>query len=275
MKKIVAKIVLWAIMLLLLVTTLAPLAWVLISSLKTKKEMIRSPWNLPKELQWSNYGEAWERGNFAALARNSIVITVCSVLFMLLLSCMVAFALSRYQGQMGKVVLFYLLIGQTISTAMIIFPIVILLRELGLGGSHLGLILTYIAGGLPFATFVMQGFLAGIPRELYEAGEMDGAGEGGLFIRIAVPLAKPAIATVLLYQFMWVWNEFVLAFTVIDKVENRTIIVGLYSVVNGQLQTNYVLAFAGAMIVSIPIIIVYLCFQKYLIQGLITGAVKG
>lgn len=104
---------------------------------------------------------------------------------------------------------------------------------------------------------------------------MDGAGEFTLFVRIALPLAKPAVATVLLYQFMWVWNEFVLAFTVIDKVENRTIIVGLYSVVNGQLQTNYVLAFAGAMIVSVPIIVVYLCFQKYLIQGLITGAVKG
>ena len=275
MKKVGSKTVLCIAALLLFLTTLVPMIWVMISSLKTKKEMIRSPWNLPEKLQWSNYAEAWERGNFGQLAKNSIVITVTAVFLMLVLSAMIAFALSRYRGRLGKAVLMYLLIGQTISAAMIIFPIVILLRSLGLGGSHLGLILTYAAGGLPFAAFVMQGFIVGIPKELYESGEMDGAGEFTLFVRIALPLAKPAVATVLLYQFMWVWNEFVLAFTVIDKVENRTIIVGLYSVVNGQLQTNYVLAFAGAMIVSVPIIVVYLCFQKYLIQGLITGAVKG
>lgn len=275
MKKAVSKTVLFLAAFFLFLATLLPMVWVLVSSLKTKKEMIRSPWKLPEEMQWGNYLEAWERGNFGQLAKNSIVITVTAVFLMLVLSAMIAFALSRYKGKLGKAVLLYLLIGQTISAAMIIFPIVILLRSLGLGGSHLGLILTYTAGGLPFAAFVMQGFFAGIPRELYESGEMDGAGEMRLFTKIALPLAKPAVATVLLYQFMWVWNEFVLAFTVIDKVEKRTIIVGLYSVVNGQLQTNYVLAFAGAMIVSVPIILVYLCFQKYLIQGLITGAVKG
>ena len=90
-----------------------------------------------------------------------------------------------------------------------------------------------------------------------------------------MPLAKPALATVLLYQFMWVWNEFPLAFTLISSTAKRTVIVGLYTVVNGQLQTNYVLAFAGAVIVSVPIIILYLIFQKYLIRGLVSGAVKG
>ena len=135
--------------------------------------------------------------------------------------------------------------------------------------------MTYAAGGLPFAVFVLQGFFAGIPYELYEAGEIDGAGEFKIFTNIAIPLAKPALATVLLYQFMWVWNEFVLAFTIVSRPEKRTIIAGLYSVVNGYLNTDYVTAFAGAMFVCIPIIIIYLIFQKYLIQGLIAGAVKG
>ena len=135
--------------------------------------------------------------------------------------------------------------------------------------------MTYIAGGLPFAVYVLQGFFAGIPYELYEAAEIDGASEIQLFSRISIPLAKPSLATVLLYQFMWVWNEFVLAFTVIRQPEERTIIVGLYSVVNGALQTDYVTAFAGAVIVCIPIILVYLIFQKHLIQGIAAGAVKG
>ena len=194
---------------------------------------------------------------------------------MLVFATMLAFAISRYKGNLSQVTLIYLLAGQTISAGMIIFPIVIVLRKLGFGSSHAGLILTYAAGGLPFAVFVLQGFFAGIPYELYEAGEIDGAGEFKIFANIAIPLAKPALATVLLYQFMWVWNEFVLAFTIVSRPEKRTIIAGLYSVVNGYLNTDYVTAFAGAMIVCIPIIIIYLIFQKYLIQGLIAGAVKG
>ena len=132
---------------------------------------------------------------------------------------MLAFAISRYKGNLSQVTLIYLLAGQTISAGMIIFPIVIVLRKLGFGSSHAGLILTYAAGGLPFAVFVLQGFFAGIPYELYEAGEIDGAGEFKIFANIAIPLAKPALATVLLYQFMWVWNEFVLAFTIVSRPE--------------------------------------------------------
>ncbi|MDE6951261.1 MAG: carbohydrate ABC transporter permease, partial [Lachnospiraceae bacterium] len=115
MKKIVSKTVLFVMALLLFLTTLVPVIWVLISSLKTKKEMIRSPWNFPEELQWSNYLEAWERGNFGQFAKNSVVITVTAVFLMLALSAMIAFALSRYQGKLGKAVLLYHPIAQTLS----------------------------------------------------------------------------------------------------------------------------------------------------------------
>lgn len=275
MKRAAKKISLYLFLALLLVITLAPILWVLISSLKTQNEMLTKPWNFPAKFMWTNYVEAWEKGNFYLLLKNSVVITFLSLLVMVALSAMVAFAISRYKIRLSKLTLVYLLLGQTISTAMIIFPIVIILKKIGLGDSHAGLILTYIAGGLPFATFVMQGFFSGIPNEIYEAAEIDGANEIYIFSKVAIPLAKPSLATVLLYQFMWVWNEFTLAFTVISATQKRTIIVGLYSVINGQLQTNYVLAFAGAAIVSVPIIMVYLCFQKYLIQGLVDGAIKG
>ena len=260
---------------LLAVTTLVPIIWVVVSSLKTRKEMMTRPWSLPEVFQWSNYVKAWEKADFSLLLKHSVFITAVSLIFMIFLASMVAFAISRYRLKAGKIVLMYMLVGQTISTGMIIFPIVIMLRKLGLDSGHAGLILTYIAGGLPFAVFVMQGFFAGIPYELYEAAQIDGASELDLYRKIALPLAKPSLATVLLYQFMWVWNEFVLAFTVISKKENRTIIVGLYSVVNGSLQTDYVTAFAGAVIVCIPIVLIYLVFQKYLIEGLVAGAVKG
>lgn len=262
-------------LLILLVVTLIPVIWVLISSLKTRREMLTTPFGFPEVLQWENYSKAWEKANFQILFKNSIYITAVSLLVMVLLAAMVSFALTRYHLKIGKKVLMYLLVGQTISASMIIFPIVMMLRQLGMDKGHAGLIMTYIAGGLPFAVFVLQGIFAGIPHELYEAAEIDGASEPQLFMKVAIPLAKPSLATVLLYQFMWVWNEFVLAFTVISRPEDRTIIVGLYSVVNGALQTDYVTAFAGAVIVCIPIIVMYLIFQKYLIQGLVAGAVKG
>lgn len=275
MKKIAGKLILYIFLTALTVITLAPILWVLISSLKTKNEMLTKPWSLPGKLMWTNYEQAWQRGNFQVLLKNSVTITFFALIFMVTLSAMVAFAISRYKIRLSRITLIYLLIGQAISTAMIVFPIVIILKKIGFDDSHTGLILTYIAGGLPFATFVMQGFFNGIPKEIYEAAEIDGAGEFSIFRSIALPLAKPSLATVLLYQFMWVWNEFTLSFTVINSTEKRTIIVGLYSVINGQLQTNYVLAFAGAVIVSLPIILIYLIFQKYLIQGLVDGSVKG
>ena len=275
MKEIKSNLLVKMILILLFAVTLFPVIWVLISSLKTRREMLTMPWGIPENLQWINYYRAWDKANFQLLFKNSIYITAISLIVMVFLASMVAFALTRYRLKAGKAVLMYLLVGQTISASMIIFPIVMLLRQMKLDEGHTGLIMTYIAGGLPFAVYVLQGFFAGIPYELYEAAEIDGASEIQLFSRISIPLAKPSLATVLLYQFMWVWNEFVLAFTVIRQPEERTIIVGLYSVVNGALQTDYVTAFAGAVIVCIPIILVYLIFQKHLIQGIAAGAVKG
>lgn len=270
-----SKLFLRLFLLLVFLICMVPMLWMLVSSLKTRRELLTNPWGLPKTLQWGNYVKAWEKADFPTLIRNSVVITGFSVLFMLILASMIAFAVTRYHLAFGRVVLTYILVGQTISLGMIIFPVVILLREMHLASGHAGLILTYIAGGLPFAVFVMQGFFAGIPHELYESAEIDGANEWILFSKIALPLAKPSIAAVMLFQFMWVWNEFVLAFTVIRDKANRTIIVGLYSVVNGVLATDYVTAFAGTVIVCLPIIAIYLLFQRYLIQGLMTGAVKG
>ncbi|MEG0942896.1 MAG: carbohydrate ABC transporter permease [Angelakisella sp.] len=275
MKKITWKIGTYIFIVILLFMTLAPVLWVLMSSLKTQGEMLISPWKLPAKIMFGNYAEAWKRGNFLRLFQNSAVITSLSLLFMLAFSTMAAYGITRYPGRRSHISMGYLLVGQTISAAMIVFPIVLVLRAFGLSDSHSGLVLTYVAGGIPFATFVLQGFLAGVPNEIYEAAEIDGAGDLRLFYHIGIPLAKPALATILLYQFMWVWNEFPLAFTLLSTPSKRTLIVGLYTVVNGQLQTNYVLAFAGAVIVSIPVILMYLFFQKYLIQGLVAGAVKG
>ena len=178
MKKSKGGILVKIVLLLLLAVTLIPVIWVLISSLKTRREMLTAPFGLPEVFQWENYSKAWEKANFQILFKNSVYITAVSLIVMVLLAAMVSFALTRYQLKIGKAVMMYMLIGQTISASMIIFPIVMLLRQLCLDKGHAGLIMTYIAGGLPFAVFVLQGFFAGIPHELYEAAEIDGAVKG-------------------------------------------------------------------------------------------------
>ena len=175
--KTVKKLFLGFVLAMVFSVTMIPIIWVFFSSFKSKKELMTKPWSLPEKFLFSNYSNAWQKADFAVLTKNSVTITAFSLLLMLVFATMLAFAISRYKGNLSQVTLIYLLAGQTISAGMIIFPIVIVLRKLGFGSSHAGLILTYAAGGLPFAVFVLQGFFAGIPYELYEAGEIDGAGE--------------------------------------------------------------------------------------------------
>lgn len=134
--------------LVLLAVTLVPLAWVVISSFKTQGEMLITPWALPKEWKFSNYAEAWQRGKFLQLMKNSVVITAGSLIFMVLFSTMAAYGITRFHSRFCRGSLLYLLVGQTISAAMIVFPIVMILRSMGLNDSHTGLVMTYVAGGL-------------------------------------------------------------------------------------------------------------------------------
>ena len=187
--KTVKKLFLGFVLAMVFSVTMIPIIWVFFSSFKSKKELMTKPWSLPEKFLFSNYSNAWQKADFAVLTKNSVTITAFSLLLMLVFATMLAFAISRYKGNLSQVTLIYLLAGQTISAGMIIFPIVIVLRKLGFGSSHAGLILTYAAGGLPFAVFVLQGFFAGIPYELYEAGEIDGAGEFKIFANIAIPLS--------------------------------------------------------------------------------------
>lgn len=273
-KKIVGRIFVALFIIVLILVTLAPMLWVVMSSFKTSGELMLRPWSLPSSLQFKNYIQAWKAGNFASYFINSIIVTMLSLIMMILLSSMAAFGLSRYKTRFNKATLLYLLFGQMISAAMVIFPLVIILRSTGLQDTYIGLSLVYTAGGLPFAVYVMTNFFKTVPDGLFEAAKIDGCSEPQMFIKIALPLIKSGIATVFLYQFMWVWNEFTIGFTLIKSSSMRTLPVGLYTTVFGVLQTNYVVAFAGTVIVSLPTVIIYLIFQKYLVKGLTAGAIK-
>ena len=204
--KTVKKLFLGFVLAMVFSVTMIPIIWVFFSSFKSKKELMTKPWSLPEKFLFSNYSNAWQKADFAVLTKNSVTITAFSLLLMLVFATMLAFAISRYKGNLSQVTLIYLLAGQTISAGMIIFPIVIVLRKLGFGSSHAGLILTYAAGGLPFAVFVLQGFFAGIPYELYEAGEIDGITWIKELFLVVTPMVWPTLSTTLILAVTGLFN---------------------------------------------------------------------
>ena len=186
MKKAASKAFVGIVLAVLAIVTLLPVIWVLISSLKTRKEMMTLPWGLPEVFQWENYTKAWEKADFQILMKNSICITAVSLVFMILLSSMVAFAITRYHVRARKLVLMYMLVGQTISTGMITFPIVILLRKLGLDGGLAGLILTPMIGwtGGTLAGGILTSFLPTIVTNALSIALY------GMFIAVIIPPSR-------------------------------------------------------------------------------------
>ena len=271
----IIKVIIWLALFMLVVMSLGPMLWTISSSFKSTGEIFMNKLGLPKHFLFQNYQDVWVKGGFGRLYINSIIVTFLALVMMITLAAMSAFAISKYNTKLNRPVLFYFLFGQMISAAMIVIPLFLVMKSMGLQDNRIGLSLVYAAGGLPFSVFVLQGFFSEVPKELYDAAEIDGYGELGIFAKVAVPIVKPAIAAVLLYQFLWIWNEFTIAFILTNSANARTLPVGLFTAVMGVFQTNYAMAFSGTVIVSIPVVLIYLLFQKYLIRGLTDGAVKG
>ncbi|NLA57697.1 MAG: carbohydrate ABC transporter permease, partial [Firmicutes bacterium] len=226
------------------VTTVFPLFWMVSSSFKTRQEMYSNKWLFPQRIQWSNYIAAWEGVDFLRYFGNSMLVSIVSVGGMTLIGAMAAYALTRYIFPGRDRLLFYFIGGQMIPSAMVLIPLFILLHRLGLRNSRLGISLTYIAGGLPFVIFLLQGFFRSMSPEIEDAARIDGCSEFGLFFRIVLPLARAALSTVIIFQFMWVWNEFILALVLLQRDDVKTLTVGLYSGL-GQYVSNYPVLFAG------------------------------
>jgi multiple sugar transport system permease protein/raffinose/stachyose/melibiose transport system permease protein/N-acetylglucosamine transport system permease protein len=244
------------------------------SSFKTRQEIYQNRWFLPASIQWDNYIDSWQGVRFPQYFGNSIFITILAVGTMILVGAMAAYALTQYVFPGRKALLYYFVGGQMIPVTMLLIPLFLFLNNIGLRNSRIGIILVYIAGGLPFVVFLLQGFFRTVPPALQEAARIDGAGEFNIFFKIIMPIAKPALSTAAIFQFMWVWNEFILALVLLQRDDIKTLTVGLYSGL-GQYVSDYPVLFAGLAIASIPVLTVYLIFQKQFIRGIAAGAIKG
>ncbi len=269
------KIVVYAILLILVFCAVFPLLWMFISSFKTESDFTINRFGLPKIWTVANYVNSWGRGHFSLLFRNSIIVAAFSLVLMVGSACMTSFAFTRYHFKFSGKVLFYFLVGQMLSTQTVLIPVYLELIVLKLNNTLIGLALVYVAAGLPFAIFLLQGFFIILPHELYEAAEIDGCTELGIFAKIALPLAKPGIASALIIQFLFVWNEFPLALVALSSANVITLPVGIYRVVNDMYSSSHTLACAGLAITALPIIAVYAFFQRQILEGITAGAIKG
>jgi ABC-type glycerol-3-phosphate transport system permease component len=258
-----------------------PMVWVAYSSLKTDDAIFRHPLALPPAgaLATGNYARAWNEAHFGGYFLDSAVVTCASVVLILALGSMAAYALARFAHPLGRAVFALMIAGLTIPAQLAIVPLFFELRALGLLNSRLGLVLVYTANGLPFAVFILAGFFRSLPRSLYEAAVIDGCGEFAAFWKVLLPLARPGLVTVAIFQFIGIWREYFYSFMLLNggpEGSPRTLPLGLANLsIAAEYRTEYGMLFAGIILVTLPILAVYLALQRHIVRGIAAGALKG
>lgn len=252
----------------------APLIWMLGASLQSNAEIYRDIHLIPEDPQWGNYAQAWDQSSFGQYFANSLFYTVSVVIGVVVIASMAAYAFARMRFPGKRVAFGAFLVFLFIPIPGAFIPLYVVLANLGLLNTPIGYILPMINGSLPVALFILRGFFEQIPIELEESAFIDGASRMQVFLLIAFPLAKPAVATVVILTVLGVWNEFVLAAVVFSDQALMPLQVGLLAF-QGSYFSQYGLMMAATAITTLPMVLVYIFFQKYIIRGIMAGAVKG
>ncbi|MDQ0726498.1 carbohydrate ABC transporter permease [Microbacterium sp. W4I20] len=253
-----------------------PLLWLLSASFKSTSELNSLAVNLiPAEWDFSNYTSALERQNLITAAGNSLLVSIATMVITVLLSMPMAYALARLKGKLRATGTIWILTSQVFPSILIIIPLFLVLRSINLNDTLFGLILVYVTFTLPFTLWMLQGYVAAIPAELEEAGEMDGATRITILRTIILPLLAPGLVATAMFTFVSAWNEFFLALVLLQSPELYTLPIALRSFLGAEGQTQLGPLAAGAILATIPSLIIFSILQKKLTGGMLAGAVKG
>lgn len=271
--KSVKKLSVYTIMVIIALLQLIPLAWLVMISFKNNSEIqLGGIFSLPKVWLFSNYSSAWVQGQVGENFLNSVIVGVITVFFVLLLSSMMAYALTRMRFKFSNILLLILLAGVMVPIHATLVPLFILLKNLGLLKTQLAIILPYITINIPVGIFILSSFLRSLPKELEEAAFIDGYGIIRTFFQVVLPLLKPTLASVGIFTFLHVWNELLMAATFIQKSSLRTLPLGLMNF-SGEYSVEWGPLCAAMLISTIPLILIYIYFSEQMEKSFTAGSI--
>lgn len=264
----------WQILLVLFTLVfLSPMIYMVLNSFKPYSQMLKDPWGLPDTLFLDNYIKAFTQMKFFQSLYNSAVITIVSVFLIVVLGGLAAYPITRFDNRLTRFLSVYFLIGYMVPTQVLIVQIFSVMKKMHLINTKTGLILVY-AAGVSFAVFMYQGFIRSMPVDMEESALIDGARPWQMFWKVVFPLLKPASATLIIFQTMWIWNDFVLSSLFLSSRKNLTLLLELHQCI-GEFSLDWSVMLAIMCIVMFPMLVFYLLMQKQIISGMTAGAVKG
>ncbi|GIO36983.1 sugar ABC transporter permease [Paenibacillus antibioticophila] len=253
---------------------LAPFYFLFANSVKTFGEILTNAASWPEKFNWSNYSKAWELARFSEAFQNSVIITVISVILITLFSAMAAYRMVRSNSKFNRILLLLFVAAMVVPFQTIMIPVLKVVNTLGVNNSIWGLLLTNLGLSLPLAVFLFHGFVKSVPLEIEEAATVDGCNPITVFFRIVLPLLKPMMMTIIVLNALAIWNDYLLPSLILQKPELRTIPLATYSFF-GQYTKQWDMALPALAIGILPIIAFYLLLQRYIVEGIAAGSVKG
>ena len=250
-----------------------PMIWMVLSSFKSNAQIFSAPFALPSELDFGRWAKAWEVGHLGRYTLNSAIVTAASVLLILLLGAGAAFAFSRYRFRGRGFLLGLFALGLLLPLQSYFIAQSRLFTQLAITDTRLALIVPYAAMGLSLAIYLLKAYLDALPGELFEAARIDGASDLRVFSLLALPLLRPGLATVAIFSALSSWNEFLLALLYIQDDALKTIPTGLLAF-SSRYVTDYSLLFSALSLITLPMIVIYLVFNRHIVEGITAGSVK-
>ena len=252
----------------------SPCLLALLNSFKTLPEITASPLSLPKALAWENFKYLFTGVQLARPMLNSLLMCLAVIACLIVTAPMAAYSMMRRRMATGFALRLFFLAGLTIPFQIIMVPLLQLFRMLNIDGTYFALLLHYVSWGLPLCIFIYSGFMNTIPKELEESAAIDGCGPVSVFWRIIFPLLTPCTITILIFWGLWIWNDFMQAFIVMGTSKGQLVFVQLWRFLSDKYVKNWNYIFAGVVVLSVPVTVLYLLMQRRFIKGLTAGAIK-
>jgi N-acetylglucosamine transport system permease protein len=257
------------------VIVIFPMLWLLYSSFKSDREIFFSPWSLPETLRWDNFARAWISAHIGDYFVNSLIVVIPSLFLTLLLSSMAAYVIARFPFPGNRFVFYMFLSGLLFPIFLALVPLFFLVKDLRMLNTYHGLILVYTAYSLPFSVFFLTGFFKTLPSELHEAAIIDGANQYQVFFRIMLPLAQAGLISIGIFNFLGMWNQYILPLVLISNAARYLLTQGLAYMLHQQYYMNdWSGLFAAVTIIMIPTLLTYVIFQGQIQKGITVGALK-